>query len=308
MKLRKGIFLIISFMFFSMFSFGQIKQNETELEEISGHWEVSATIGANNFLGDLGGNIGIGQPFLKDYVFKTIKPLVGISTTYNLNAWISFSGGLSFTNVDGADSLINNKGGLERWRFNRNLSFHSFIYEGYASFDFYPMTFFDRTAGIYQVAPFISAGIGVFHFNPKTQLNGQTVELAPLHLEGQGFPEYTNRKPYSLVQVYIPLAIGVKYFINNNYSLAAGLRIRKTFTDYIDDISTTYIDPSLFDKYLTPDQAILAKELYSRSLQPWKVKPNIDKAHTNNKDGYLDIFLTFSMRIGSNTIYKTGVF
>lgn len=308
MKTTKGILLFTLLMFSSIATFGQIKQKETALEDITQHWEISATIGANNFLGDLGGNIGIGQPFLKDYVFKTVKPLIGVSATYNMNAWISFSGGLSFTNVDGADSLINNQGGLERWRYNRNLSFHSFIYEGYASFDFYPMTFFDRSVGIYQVAPFLSGGIGVFHFNPKTMLDGQEIELAPLHLEGQGFPEYTKRKPYSLVQFYVPLAIGVKYFLNNKYALSTGVRIRVTFTDYIDDISTTYIDPSLFDKYLTPSEAILAKQLYSRSLQPWKVKPNIDKAHTKDKDGYMDIFLTFSMRIGSNTIYKVGVY
>ncbi|MBS1731141.1 MAG: outer membrane beta-barrel protein [Bacteroidetes bacterium] len=307
MKISKGIFFFNLLVFLCNVSFGQIKQKETALEEISQHWEISATIGANNFLGDLGGNLGIGQPFLKDYMFKTMKPLVGVSATYNLNAWFSFSGGLNFSNVDGADSLINNEGGMERWRFNRNLSFHSFIYEGYATFDFYPMTFFDRTVGIYQVAPFVSGGIGVFHFNPKTQLNGQTVELAPLHLEGQGFPEYTDRKPYSLVSFYIPLVVGVKYFIDNKYALSAGIRIRQTFTDYIDDISTTYIDPTLFDKYLTPDQAILAKQLYSRSLQPWKVKPDIDKAHTKDKDGYMDVFLTFSMRIGSNTLFKVGV-
>lgn len=308
MKMTSGVLLFISLIFLGIASFAQIKQKETALEDITQHWEISATLAANNFLGDLGGTLGIGQPFLKDYVFKTVKPLFGVSATYNMNAWISFSGGLNFSNVDGADSLINNQGGMERWRYNRNLSFHSFVYEGYATFDFYPMTFFDRSVGIYQVAPFLSAGIGVFHFNPKTELNGETIELAPLHLEGQGFPEYTNRKPYSLVSFYIPIAIGVKYFINNKYALSTGIRIRQTFTDYIDDISTTYIDPSLFDKYLAPDQAILAKQLYSRSLQPWKVKPNIEKAHIKDKDGFMDIFLTFSMRIGSNTIYKTGVF
>lgn len=308
MKFFRFIYTILLISLPGSLIIGQIKQKDGTLVEISGHWEISATIGANNFLGDLGGNLGIGQPFLKDYMFKTVKPLVGVSTTYNLNPWISFSGGLSFSNVDGADSLIHNEGGMERWRFNRNLSFHSFVYEGYATFDLYPMTLFDRTTGIYQVSPFVSAGIGVFHFNPKTELNGQTVELAPLHLEGQGFPEYTDRKPYSLVQFYIPIAIGVKYFFNNKYALSAGIRIRQTFTDYIDDISTTYIDPALFDKYLPPDQAILAKQLYSRSLQPWKVKPNIEKAHIKDNDGYMDIFLTFSMRIGSNTLFKVGVY
>jgi hypothetical protein len=39
---------------------------------------------------------------------------------------------------------------------------------------------------------------------------------------------------------------------------------RKTFTDYMDDVSTTYIDNALFDKYLSPQQAQIANQLHFR--------------------------------------------
>ena len=73
--------------------------------------------------------------------------------------------------------------------------------------------------------------------------------------------------------------------------------MRHTFTDYLDDISTTYIDPARVDNYLPPDQATLAKQLYSTSIRPEKVKPNILKADPNDKDTYLTFFLTLSVRL-----------
>jgi len=125
---------------------------------------------------------------------------------------VGFRFGINYTDVNGADSLITNQGGYERWRWYRNLSFNSHILEGYVLADIYPVMLFDQTSEIHQISPFINVGIGMFHFNPRTKLNGQWVDLAPLHLEGQGFKEYPTRKPYKLTQFYIPLNVGVKYY------------------------------------------------------------------------------------------------
>jgi hypothetical protein len=45
------------------------------LRDLTNYWEINGTIGANAFLGDLGGNIGIGRNLLKDYMLKTNKLL-----------------------------------------------------------------------------------------------------------------------------------------------------------------------------------------------------------------------------------------
>ncbi len=288
---RKIVLLIFSIVSFCNYLLAQ----EDKLINVYGRSEITAELGANNFLGDLGGNIGKGGPFLKDFTFKTIKPLAGFSYAYYPQNWYQLKIGFNFSSVTGADSLISATGDLARWRIYRNLSFKSSIFEAYAVGQFYPLTFFTPGYGMRRLNPFIEAGIGVFHFNPQSQLNGEWINLQPLHLEGEGFTEYADRKPYKLTQLYLPVSAGFKYYLNNRFSASGGITFRKTFTDYIDDISTTYIDPSLFDKYLSADQALLAKQLYSRSLRPDKVKPGIVKANSSNKDTYVTIFVSISM-------------
>ncbi len=282
------------------------EHRDEPLVDIAKCWEANITLGANNFLGDLGGNLGIGQPGAKDYMYKTITPLAGLAFTKYPNSWLGIRGGFNITSVQGADSLINNQGGFERWRYYRNLSFKSSIFEGFLMADIYPVMIWDKRAEIHQISPYISLGVGVFHFNPHTQLNGDKVYLQPLHLEGQGFAEYPNRKPYNLTQIYIPITFGIKYYFNNTFALSGGINFRHTFTDYIDDISTTYIDPSLFYKYLPAAQAAIASQLYSRSLTPSKVKPGIEKAHSNNNDSYVTMFLTLSIRLSHGVRFYYG--
>ena len=268
------------------------------LTDPTGFWELNISSGGNNFLGDLGGTQGKGRPLLKDYTVNTNKMLAGISVSYNMNNWSQFNVGINFSKINDADSLINNGGGFERWRYYRNLSFRSNITEVYADYTFYPLMYIDRKRiELRRVAPFITAGIGAFHFRSQAQLNNKWIDLQPLSLEGQGFAEYPDRKPYKLTQIYIPLNIGVKYYLDNTWALSTGAFMRKTFTDYIDDISTTYIDPALFYKYFSPEKAAIASQLYSRSRRPEKVKPGIEKADHTNKDSYITFFITLSIKL-----------
>jgi hypothetical protein len=278
---------------------------DEELLDLKHQVELNITGGANNFEGDLGGTPGVGGTF-KDYTLRTIKPLVGASVSYNISYSFALRAGVNFTGVQGADSLITNTGDMERWRIYRNLSFKSSIVEEYIALDIYPVMLFDKQYRIHQTAPYLSVGVGIFHYKPQALLNGTWIDLQPLSLEGQGFTEYPDRQPYKLTEIFIPVTIGLKYYLGNKVAVTGGLNMRHTFTDYIDDISTTYIDPNLFDKYLTPQQAVLAKQLYSRSIRPEKVKPGIEKAHSNDKDTYLTFFVTFSLRLGSSVKFYYG--
>jgi hypothetical protein len=276
-----------------------------ELQGVKGDWEASLSLGVNNFLGDLGGTPGAGGT-TKDYTLQTIRPLAGLSLAYNPGYAFAVKAGINYTSVFGADSLIKNTNDLERWRVYRNANFRSKIIEGYLGVDIYPMLLFDKYNEIRQYAPFIGLGVGVFHFNPQTYYGNQWIDLQPLRLEGQGFAEYPDRKPYSLTQVYIPINIGLKYYFSNKLAMSGGLMMRHTNTDYIDDNSTTYIDPALFDNYLPSDQATLAKALYSRSITPQKVKPGVEKADSKNNDTYLTLFFTVSLRLSSGPHYFNG--
>ncbi|HYK46712.1 MAG TPA: hypothetical protein VEV83_16155 [Parafilimonas sp.] len=273
-------------------------RGDPELRGLYDTWEFSVTVGANNFEGDLGGTPGIGGTF-KDYTFHTLRPAFGASACYNVNPNYGIRAGFNYTWVCGFDSLIPNTGDQERWRIYRNGNFRSNIWEAYVSADIYPLMLFQKTYEIDRLAPVLGVGLGVFHFKPEKLWGGQWNEVQHLHLEGQEFAEYPDRHEYKLTQLYIPITIALKYYLDytNKWALTGGLAMRHTFTDYIDDISTTYIDPNLFDKYLPPDQAALAKQLYSTSIRPEKVKPNILKADPNDKDTYLTFFLTLSIRL-----------
>ena len=262
--------------------------------------------GANAFFGDLGGNHGAGKPFIKDFNKSVTRPLYGISLNYFKYSWLSVKAIVDYTNVFGADSLITNSGDAERWRYYRNLSFRSHIIEGSINAEVYPVMLFDKDIEVHTFSPYVGLGVGLFHFNPQANYQGNWVDLKPLRLEGEGFAEYPDRKPYKLLQVYIPVTFGLKVYVNNTFAVSAGFIFRKTFTDYIDDIHTTYIDPTLFDKYLSAPQAALAKQLYSRSITPWKVKPNILKANPNDNDSYTTLFLTLSVRFGGGAKFYYG--
>ena len=101
-------------------------------------------------------------------------------------------------------------------------------------------------------------------FNPKAKLDGQWVELQPLRLEGQGMTEYPNRKEYNLIQLEVPMGFGFKYYLKENMYVGLEVLHRQLFTDYIDDVSTNYVDPDVFANYLSPADAAKARRLYYR--------------------------------------------
>ena len=118
----------------------------------------------------------------------------------------------------------------------RNLSFASKINEGSLLVEYTVLNMEER-----KVSPFIYSGITVFHFNPYAyDTVGNKVFLKPLSTEGQGFTD--GRNPYKLTQFAIPVGIGVKLRISENTVLAYEVSARKTFTDHLDDVSTTYAD------------------------------------------------------------------
>ena len=84
-------------------------------------------------------------------------------------------------------------------------------------------------------------GIGVFHFNPKGEFNDKWYNLQPLGTEGQGISP--AREKYKRTQICIPFGIGGRYFFNRRWGVGFEFGLRKTFTDYIDDVSKTYYDP-----------------------------------------------------------------
>jgi hypothetical protein len=276
--------------------------------EKSSFWEAGFTMGPSNFLGDLGGNKGIGRHGLKDNNFPLTKFMFGLWLTYQPNEWLAFRLAANIGRLEGDDAIIKPKGGLEEARLLRNSDFRSPLQEIYLAAEFYPTVFFEYepTDIFHKLRPYGLLGVGVFHFKPQgtDPLTHQWVDLQPLHTEGQGFPEFPDRKDYKLTQINIPTGIGVKYFLSERINLSLEVVHRTTRTDMIDDVSTTYIDPALFYTHLPLAQAQLAERMANKSLGPGGIGtrfvPGNKRGTATNNDAYYSFGFKFGMRLGSN--------
>ncbi|RYZ51211.1 MAG: hypothetical protein EOO14_18280 [Chitinophagaceae bacterium] len=271
-----------------------------------GKVEVGAGVGPLIFLGDLGGNLGRGTTFIKDVNLPTTNLSLGLQVNVYPTEWLGFRVAFNSGKLEGADSLINEKGGAEISRKVRNQHFRSKLTEGYAAIEFYPTVFFERYDGLQgKLRPYGLIGVGMFRFNPQTQYyspNGTTrwVDLRDLRTEGQGMAEYPTRKQYNLTQVEIPMGIGAKYYVSEDMYVGLEVLHRKTFTDYIDDLSTTYINPDLFDKYLLPEEAVVAKQVYYRGFTA-NSRPDDGemRGQKKNNDAFFSTLIRCGWRFGN---------
>lgn len=277
-----------------------------------GKIELGVGLGPSFFLGDLGGSKGIGKTFVKDVDLPLTKLCKGLYINIYPTEWLGFRLAGNLGQLEGDDAQAPNKGGAERFRLYRNLKFKSTLWDAYTGIEIYPTVFFEEYEGLaHKLRPYGFIGVGVFHFNPKGEYiesNGSKtwVELKPLRLEGQGMAEYPDRSEYSLTQLMIPLGGGFKYYIRENFYVGFEILHRKTFTDYIDDVSKKYIDPRYFDVYLTPDQAAYARQLaYREKLYNPAVSRryiNTQRGDSKENDAYFSSILRTGWRInGSNS-------
>ena len=179
--------------------------------------------GFSNYYGDLQS-----KPLTLDQAHGAF----GAGVKYDITNHFSVRGGLFFGKVSADDKK--NKASLQP----RNLNFHSRIFEGnvmaeYALFDLQEK----------QFTPYAFAGVALFHFNPYTfDSTGGKFYLQPLGTEGQGLSQYPDRKFYKLTQLAIPFGAGIRLKVSEKVTLAYEFSLRKSFTDYLDDVSTTYVD------------------------------------------------------------------
>ena len=149
--------------------------------------------------------------------------------------------------------------------------------------------FFDYFTGSDRdyFTPYIYAGFGVFWFNPKS--DGQV--LRSLGTEGQNVG-FQGRRPYSTLSVSIPFGLGVKYSLSKRFCIAAFWEMHKTFTDYIDDVSTTYY---LNGPLIDPNDQTSVLSDPSRDHQP-----GMQRGNSSNTDWYsfsgLSLTYKFSIR------------
>lgn len=278
-------------------------------------YEIGINVGPSNLLGDLGGNKGVGTTFIKDNNIQMTKLMKGVHVTIRPSEFIGFTLAANFTTLEADDRVIVDKGGAEVARKNRNLSVKTPLQELTLTTEIYPTVLLEQDEqDLYgKFRPYGIVGIGVFHFNPKgeyTNPAGVTswVDLKPLRTEGQGMPGYPLSKEYSLTQINVPYGVGVRYYFSDRINAALEIVNRKTFTDYIDDVSTTYIADSDFDAYFGAGSATaeIAKQMANKSqlVAPGTRIPGYNtgdkRGTTGRKDSYYSIGLKLNIRLGSS--------
>lgn len=185
------------------------------------NFHFAARAGLANYQGDLQA---------RAITMKNAKFLGSLGAHYDLTEHITARTYLSFSSLAADD-----KNGTAKMR-ERNLNFASNLFEWELSAQYNILNL-----NYNWCTPYLFAGIGVFNFKPYTYLaDGTKVLLQPLSTEGQSLPG--GAKPYKLMQLNIPIGLGALYAINEDIRVGLEFGYRKTFTDYIDDVSGSYYD------------------------------------------------------------------
>ncbi len=182
---------------------------------------------------DLFGGFSNYQGDLQDKNFTTqqAKGAVSLGLRYNITNRFALRTNLSYAAVT-ADDKYTRQADLHA----RNLNFHTKITEANLLLDYNLLNL-----NYHRFSPYVFAGVAVFHYNPYTYDSlGAKVYLQPLSTEGQGLS--ANRKSYRLTQLAIPFGGGIRWRFTDNITLSYEIGLRKTNTDYLDDVSTTYVD------------------------------------------------------------------
>jgi hypothetical protein len=264
-------------------------------------FEIGGSIGLMNCLTDLGGKKGIGKKFFKDLNFGYSQMAFGVylSAMHMDKVGIRLEG--TFGKIAANDNVLAGIKDIAAMRFNRNLSFRSNITEFAALLEVHPLHLLinweARDEDPPRYSPYLLGGFGYFSFNPQTQLDGVWIDLQPLSTEGQGFEEYPDKKVYKLQQTNIPFGGGIRYDLSELLSIRAEVIYRKLNTDYLDDVSTTYIDPTVYYNHFTGSKLDHALQLNDRQID--KIASEGGKRGSpKEKDAYFTINLKVGLILG----------
>lgn len=214
--MKKLIPLLIFSVLFSISGYSQ-------MEEYVQEGEFGITGGLSHYFGDLDNNADLSHPNIAFGAY--FRRQFGNYTALRLSGNYAF---LAYS-----DAYSNNV-----YQQRRNLSFNTNIFEVtlQGDFNFFKFIPTDRA---HAFTPYATVGLGFFSYNPYAFYQNQKVYLRPLHTEGETF--YEGRKEYGTIAMCFPIGFGVKYAITDQFNLSFEVTQRFTTTDYIDDVSKTYI-------------------------------------------------------------------
>lgn len=245
---------------------------------VAQRWEFGAWAGIANYFGDLNTNTS----------FEYLGPGGGLILRNNWNKRWAYRLGLNM-------GVIGYEDVSSQYPFQqaRNLSFKSNIIELSNEIEFNFMRY-EKERKEYSFTPYVSAGIAMFYFNPTAEFEGETYNLREYGTEGQKNPD-GSKKPYSRINMAIIAGGGIKYAFHPRWQLGVEVGVRRTFTDYLDDVSTVY--PAFFAN--GDGTSALAEKLSDRSAEIGEKVgiPGKQRGNDQKKDFYMfsGISLTYTI-------------
>jgi len=268
--------------------------------------EFGITLGASNYMGDLS----------KVVAWQETKPMGGLICRFNYSDFITLRGTAAYGIISGHDSNYSD----DPFRARRNLSFRSPVIEFSGTIEYNILGFGETQRGT-PSSPYLFAGLGVFKYNPRALFtynsspdlvndptgatpvhhadlavfDGQWIELQPLGTEGQETTKFNDRKRYALTQVCIPFGVGYKKQWDDFWAWGIEFGLRKTFTDYLDDVSRDYVDEQIVEG----NNGRLANAMRDRSAEKGYLKfdPGMSRGTSTAKDWYMFFNFTLTRKI-----------
>ena len=177
---------------------------------------------------------------------------LNVGVGYFFTSRIAVRSELTWYQIEGDDAKADDPG-----RVQRNLSFVSNNYEFNTVGMIHLFERPPRRGVVRPVNVYGFAGIGFTYINPKAELNGTKHALQPLQTEGVD---------YNKLVLVIPAGLGLKYYFTPFLNLSLEGGVRRAFSDYLDDVSTNYLDPASFDDPIARDLADRSPELVLNRL------------------------------------------
>lgn len=259
------------------------------------------SVGASNYLGDIGGGEGTRRDFVMDMKINATRWNLGGFYRYRISPKFGVKGTLNYVRLSADDANTSYP-----YRRGRNLNFKNDIIELAAIGELYIYKVNDVGGTGRYTSDFnlyLFAGAGLFYSNPKGQAaNGEWIALQPLQTEGV---------EYNKFNFAIPTGVGFYYTINRKYRLGMEIGWRTTFTDYIDDVSTEYIahtDPAAAAMANKTNQGVI-NQIAIDNPEADKLpkvttyQPGRKRGDSSYNDSYLTATVNLSWAIRSRSKY-----
>ena len=232
--------------------------------------ELGITGGLTYYIGDL-------NPY-KHYPADT-KPAGGLVFRHN----ISDRYALRVQGLYGTLQAYDSKSDNEVQQI-RNLHFRARLFEAALIGEVNYFPYRKRGKDGKKWTPFLFAGLAYFRANPQAQLDDTWYDLQQLGTEGQGTTG--GGKLYPVDHVSIPFGAGMKFNVGRiDFQVEWGMR--RTYTDYIDDVSGTYYNNDLLEFENGPLAASLADRSGLEETVPGHSNTGRSRGDPNTRDWYV---------------------